>query len=95
MIEAADGKEAVERFLLHKDQIQLVLCDVIMPGRSGAEIEKAIRAEAPDMPILFMSGYAGDIVYRKSLIDRDVRHHFQALLARAAFKKNARNAEWQ
>lgn len=71
VIEAVDGKEAVERFLLHKDRIQLVLCDVIMPGGGGAEIEKAIRAEAPDMPILFMSGYPGDIVYRKSLIDRD------------------------
>jgi CheY-like chemotaxis protein len=33
-------EEAAAQFLEYKDGIQLVLCDVIMPGMIGAEIEK-------------------------------------------------------
>lgn len=60
VVEAPYGKYVVERFLEHKDRIRLVLCEDMMPGMSGAEIERAVRAEAPDVPILFMSGFVGE-----------------------------------
>jgi CheY-like chemotaxis protein len=37
---------------------QLVLLDFAMPGMNGAEVARAIWAEAPDLPIVFVSGYA-------------------------------------
>lgn len=62
VIEVPYAKTVVEQFLQNKDNIRLVLCDVMMPGMSGAEIKSAVRAAVPDIPILFMSGYAGESV---------------------------------
>ena len=36
----------------------LVVLDFIMPGLSGAEVASRILADAPDQPILFVSGYS-------------------------------------
>ncbi|MEA1619759.1 response regulator [Erythrobacter sp. T5W1-R] len=36
----------------------LVVSDVVMPGMDGPAMVRAIRALRPDMPVLFMSGYA-------------------------------------
>ena len=57
VIEAIDGDDAIGKFKLHKDKIQLVLLDVIMPNRSGNEVYRAIKAIAPDIKVLFTSGY--------------------------------------
>ncbi len=71
VIEARSGKEAIELFLQHKSRIQIVVADVIMPGMSGAELQNTVRKDSPEMPILFMSGYPTDTVYRKSLLDTE------------------------
>jgi CheY-like chemotaxis protein len=36
----------------------LLLVDVALPGLSGAELARAVRARRPAMPIVFASGYA-------------------------------------
>ena len=41
-----------------KDEVQLVLSDVIMPdGLSGQDLAKILRAEAPKLPIILTTGY--------------------------------------
>ena len=40
--------------------LHLVLTDVIMPDMSGPQLAEQVRQVAPDLPFLFMSGYAGD-----------------------------------
>jgi PAS domain S-box-containing protein len=57
VIEAIDGDDAIDKFKLHKDKIQLLLLDVIMPNRNGNEVYRAIREIAPDIKVLFSSGY--------------------------------------
>ena len=37
---------------------KLILTDVVMPGMDGPAMARAIRKLKPDLPILFMSGYA-------------------------------------
>ena len=39
-------------------EFDLVVSDVVMPGMDGPAMVRAIRQQRPDMPILFMSGYA-------------------------------------
>jgi CheY-like chemotaxis protein len=58
VIQASDGLEACEIFAEKKDEIDLVLMDVMMPRMGGLEAWKRIRAMR-DVPILFCSGYTG------------------------------------
>ena len=53
---ASDGDEALEVFGRHRDEIDLILTDVVMPRVSGPELAERIGASGP--PVLFMSGYA-------------------------------------
>jgi CheY-like chemotaxis protein len=55
---AQDGIEAVELFLLHKDAIRLVLCDLTMPRMDGWQTLSALRKIAPDIPVILASGYS-------------------------------------
>jgi CheY-like chemotaxis protein len=45
--------------------IDLLLSDVVMPGMPGAELRQKVRAIRPGLRVLFMSGYAADVVARK------------------------------
>ncbi|WP_211215677.1 hybrid sensor histidine kinase/response regulator [Geopsychrobacter electrodiphilus] len=67
VITAVDGEEALAKFLENKQQISLVLLDMIMPKKNGKEVFEAIRKVSPKMKILFSSGYGVDIVTNKEL----------------------------
>jgi PAS domain S-box-containing protein len=54
--EASDGREGLAAF--ERETPDLVVLDFIMPGLSGAEVAKKIRANRPEQPILFVSGYS-------------------------------------
>ena len=41
----------------HKDEISLVLSDVVMPNLSGPAMYQLLQKEGPCPPFLFMSGY--------------------------------------
>lgn len=56
VVEAADGEAALVAF--HRDPPDLVVLDYLMPGMSGAEVAREIRAARPEQPILFVSGYS-------------------------------------
>jgi signal transduction histidine kinase/CheY-like chemotaxis protein len=62
VIEASSGAVAITRFEKHKDTIDLVLTDVVMPGWSGPELVTRLKARKATLPVLFMSGYAPDTV---------------------------------
>jgi CheY-like chemotaxis protein len=55
---AADGRQAVETFRLHAEDIRLVLLDRTMPGASGEEALDAIRRISSRVPVLLVSGYS-------------------------------------
>jgi CheY-like chemotaxis protein len=57
---ARDGLEALERLGAAADEVSLVLLDVNMPGRSGADLVAAVRGLRPDVPVVLMSGQAWD-----------------------------------
>ncbi len=54
--QAEDGKSALE--LLKQRRPDLVLVDYAMPGMNGAEVARAARGLQPDVPIIFVTGYA-------------------------------------
>lgn len=52
--QAADGREGLERFTAAPAEV--VLCDIIMPGREGLATIRQLREQAPGVPIVAMSG---------------------------------------
>ncbi len=57
VIEAFDGEEAIKRFLERKDEVELVLLDLIMPVRNGRGVFEVIKEIKRGVKVLFMSGY--------------------------------------
>lgn len=55
---ALSGAEAIE--ILESDIIDLVVTDAVMPGMSGPELAATVAERWPEVPILFLTGYAGE-----------------------------------
>ncbi len=51
---ASGGKEALE--LLHHDEFQLVLSDIMMPGMDGIALLEQIRTRFPDIAVIMITG---------------------------------------
>jgi two-component system, cell cycle sensor histidine kinase and response regulator CckA len=58
VIVANGGKDAAEVYETHKDSIQLVILDMIMPGVGGEETFNRLRLINPDVKIILASGYS-------------------------------------
>src|ERR1700692_2606857 len=54
VVTAASGAEALE--LLDRANINLVLSDQMMPGMTGTELTKSVKAMRPTMPVILISG---------------------------------------
>ncbi len=53
--EAANGREALD--LVRKGGIDVIIMDLSMPDQNGVDALAAIKARAPELPVLILSGY--------------------------------------
>lgn len=60
----ADGGQAALSLVDRGERFDLMLIDYAMPQMSGLELAEAVRVRRPDMPILFVTGYAEEPAYR-------------------------------
>lgn len=67
VIEAIDGDDAIRKFIEYKNEIRLLIMDVVMPNKKGTEAYDIIKKMVPDMRVLFMSGYSSDIIMRRNI----------------------------
>ena len=74
VLEAVDGEDAVRVFRENGDKVQLVLCDLIMPKKSGKETVEEIRKHKPDIKAIFTSGYTAEVIAQKGLLEEGI--HF-------------------
>jgi PAS domain S-box-containing protein len=58
VVEAGSGGAALERLGENVPPIDLLIADLAMPGMNGFELARAARQERPDLPVLFVTGYA-------------------------------------
>jgi CheY-like chemotaxis protein len=58
VLQAPNGAAAVSLVGTRLGEIDLLLTDVVMPGMRGPELYEILRSTRPDLPVLFMSGYA-------------------------------------
>jgi signal transduction histidine kinase/ActR/RegA family two-component response regulator len=57
VLEAVNGKEALEMYQMHSEDITLVLTDIGMPIMDGYELFDALKKLNPALPIITFSGY--------------------------------------
>jgi two-component system, cell cycle sensor histidine kinase and response regulator CckA len=60
VIEAYDGEDAIAKFKEHRNRIQLLFLDSIMPKKNGKEVYEEVTRIAPGLKVLFTSGYTAD-----------------------------------
>jgi two-component system cell cycle sensor histidine kinase/response regulator CckA len=64
---AASPAEAIQAARSHFGSIDLVLTDVVLPEMSGPELVRRLLAEHPSLRVLYMSGYADDVLAKAGL----------------------------
>jgi DNA-binding NtrC family response regulator len=62
VLSAEDAQEAMNVYLGGDRKVDLVLTDMVLPGKSGEELGKEMRQYSPEMAILVTSGY-GEAAY--------------------------------
>jgi two-component system cell cycle sensor histidine kinase/response regulator CckA len=70
--EAATTAEACAALSAHKGAIDLVFTDLLMPGGGAPEMSHIVQAEEDNVPILYMSGYTGDLLVRYGLSGSEI-----------------------
>ncbi len=69
VLAAANGAEALARAAEVGGRLDLLLTDLIMPGMNGRELHRRLRAPYPDLPVLYVSGYTGDLLGHHGVLE--------------------------
>lgn len=83
----ADSEKAQTRILLYRNDYDLIIMDLMMPGLDGAAITRAVRAEGVSTPIIILTG-RGETEYKVDLLNTGADDYivkpfsFDELLAR-------------
>ncbi len=66
VLEAATAEQAV-RIARNAESIDLLICDVLLPGATGGQAAQDISGARPGIPVLFVSGFPNDPVVKRLL----------------------------
>jgi hypothetical protein len=69
VLEAGEGAEALQVAARHPGQIHLLVTDIIMPRMSGKELADRLKQLRPEIKVLYMSGYAADVISSRGSLD--------------------------
>jgi PAS domain S-box-containing protein len=68
MLSAAEGNEGLRIAGNHREPIDLLLTDMVMPRMGGRELANRLEAARPGLKVLFMSGYTEDAVSHRGVL---------------------------
>ncbi|MBI2393969.1 MAG: PAS domain-containing protein [Deltaproteobacteria bacterium] len=72
VLSAATPADALALAANDADRIDLLLTDVVMPGMNGRILADELLAKRPDLKVVFMSGYTGNVVVHHGVAADDV-----------------------
>ncbi|WP_417593864.1 response regulator [Parasphingorhabdus sp.] len=73
VVTAGEGEEALGLLAAQADgeqQFDMIVSDVVMPNMDGPTMAKHVRKHYPELPILFMSGYAEEQLRKSINLDK-------------------------
>ena len=73
VIESDDVSDAILKAAAHESPIHLVLTDVVMPEMKGPEVFDKIRQHHPEARVLYMSGYADNMIARHGVLNQGIQ----------------------
>jgi PAS domain S-box-containing protein len=76
VLAATDGERALALAAEHRETIDLLITDVVMPKLTGRQLAERLTVSRPGMLVLFVSGYLDQIVLPESI--SDTATHFLA-----------------
>jgi two-component system, cell cycle sensor histidine kinase and response regulator CckA len=68
VLHAHKGQEALRIAADPGFKIDLLLTDVVMPGLAGPQLARQLLASRPGLRVLFMSGYADDVIVNRGVL---------------------------
>jgi len=74
VLAACTPGEAISMAEQSEGMIHLLVTDVVMPEMNGKELKARIEKLRPDIKVLFMSGYTGNVIVHQGILEGDV--HF-------------------
>jgi two-component system cell cycle sensor histidine kinase/response regulator CckA len=89
VLEAGNGREALDLIDAQKGRVNLVVADVVMPDMGGRAMAAELARHWPEVPVLFTSGYTGLDVVSRGLLEEG-REFIQKPLAPEALARKVR-----
>ncbi len=87
VIDVGDGEDAIRNFIENKEQIKLLLFDVIMPKKDGKEAYEEIKKIKPNIKALFLSGYDNNIIIKKGILENGINFIYKPLSPEKLLRK--------
>lgn len=87
VVEAVNGKDAMEKFNDKSSKIDLVISDIVMPVMDGIEMYANMSAVSPDVKIIFTTGYVGETHKRGNFDEKDHIILLKPLLVKELIKR--------
>jgi len=69
VLATAGGDDALRTSDSYDGPVDLLLTDVVMPGMNGKQLAETLRIKRPGIKVLFMSGYAHDVLSTQGMLE--------------------------
>ncbi len=69
VLQASNGRQALEIAEDAKGRINLLISDIVMPGMNGLELTRRLKEQYPHLRVLYMSGYADEAIRRQGSLE--------------------------
>ena len=91
VIAAADGEEALRQVAAFPGPIDLLLTDVVLPGKNGKQVARDLALLRPEIKVVYTSGYTPNAIVHHGVLDPGV-HFLQKPFTRAELTAKLREA---
>lgn len=89
VLAAAEAQEALDLHIEHREEIDLLLTDVMVPDLAIGEVSARIRAMDPAIPLLYMSGFSQEVLAATEMVASEEPLLAKPFTARALLAKVA------